>query len=284
MNATTLIVGGDSKVGGALAAFLRCSGSRVLTTSRRGKGDLFLDLGDCDSWRPPEGVGVAVLAAAVANIEACRRDPEKAARVNVAGLLEVAQRLHAQGTFLVFLSTNAVFGGDRPYPRPDDPPTPRTDYGRQKAEAEKRLRDLDPNVAIVRFGKILEPSVALFAQWKKALRNRQVIGPFYDMSMAPIPMACAVSVLRLIMDCRQGGIYHVSGERDVGYAQIGYWAAELVGADPALVKPVSAIESGRAMHVAQHTALDTEGLRAALGIQPPPVESSIRRALRMSEL
>lgn len=282
-----LIVGGDSKVGSALTTNLTRSGDRVVTTSRRpispGAGSMHLDLADCASWQPPAGVGVAVLAAARANIETCRQNPREAERVNVVGLLQVARRLQARGAFLVYLSSNAVFGGDQLYPRPDDPPTPGTEYGQQKAEAEKQLRQLDSNVAIIRFGKILDPCVTLFAQWNRALRQGQVIEPFDDMTMAPIPMSCAVTVLRLVMASRQGGTYHASGDQDVSYAQIARWAAEAAGANPALVKPISARQSGRIKaHIPRHTALCIEGLRAAFGIQPPAVEWSIRSALARS--
>jgi dTDP-4-dehydrorhamnose reductase len=284
LTAPILIVGGDSKVGRPLAAFLRRAGHRVITTTRRVSGAdpdaVFLDLADCAAWEPPAGVGVAVLAAAVTGIDTCWQDPARAARVNVDGLLQVAGRLQARGAFLLYLSSCAVYGGDRPHPRPDDPVSPRTVYGRQKAEAERRLRALDPGVAIVRFGKILEDPFPLFARWQEALRQGQAIEPFYDMTMAPIPMDCAVSVLRLIIDSRRGGVFHVSGERDLTYAEIAVRAAARVGAGADLIRPISAKDSGRVRDtVPMCTALNSDGVRETFGVEPPPVDWTIGQAL-----
>jgi len=229
---------------------------------------------------PPEGIKTAILCAAMANIESCRTHPQDAWQVNVAGLLHVARKLHERGTSLVFLSTNAVFDGVKPHRRTDEATCPITEYGRQKAEAERLLRELDPHVTIVRFAKILDSCVPLFAQWKRSLLAGQIIEPFADMSMAPIPMSCAVSVLRLIMDRGAGGIYHVSGERDISYAQMGFWAAELLGADRKLVRPVSAAATGRVKDpIPKHTTLAVERLATEFGIEPPPAAWSIQQAL-----
>jgi len=282
---TILIIGGDGKVGRALTLHLARAGVPVCCTTRRPEREAgnvsYLDLACPDDWTPPDGVRTAILCAALANIESCRTNPREAWQVNVAGLLQVARKLHERGSSLVFLSTNAVFDGAKPHRQSDDPTCPITEYGRQKAEAERQLRQLDPQATIVRFAKILDPRVPLFAQWKQTLRSGQVIEPFADMSMAPIPMSCAISLLRLIVDRGAGGVYHVSGERDISYAQMGFWAAELLGADRKLVRPVSAAETGRVQEAPpRHTTLAVDRLVLEFGIQPPPTSWSIQQALR----
>ena len=83
--------------------------------------------------------GAAVLAAAVTKLDACERDPEATARVNVEANLALAAMLASQGVYVVFLSSNQVFDGTRPHRLGSEPTSPQTVYGRQKAEVESRL-------------------------------------------------------------------------------------------------------------------------------------------------
>ena len=82
--------------------------------------------------------------------------------VNVAGSENVARAARAVGARLVHLSTDVVFDGRKgsPYVE-DDPPSPVTDYGRWKAEAEELVRTAHPGALIVRTSLIYggaEPS------------------------------------------------------------------------------------------------------------------------------
>jgi dTDP-4-dehydrorhamnose reductase len=157
-----------------------------------------------------------------------------------------------------------------------------TEYGRHKAEAERLLRQVDANIAIVRFAKILPPSVPLFAQWREALMLGEEITPLRDLVMAPTPIDCAVSLLHAVIERRLGGIFHMSGERDVSYAQVAFWLAEELGASKQLVQPASHVEAGLNQHIPRHTTLHSVQTCAAFGMAPLPVESSIRAAIRNS--
>lgn len=282
----TFIVGGDSTVGLALRGYCARAGHAHYWTSRRPSETpepncVRLDLASADDDGPvPEGITSAVLCAAVTRIDACRLDPETTARINVDGAVRVARQLVERGVFTVFLSTNQVFDGERAFPGPEDPTTPRSAYGRQKAEAERRLLDLGPLVAIVRCTKILGAGFPLFRQWQTSLRNRQPIEPFFDVVMAPVPLSYVVAFIRLLTDRRSGGIYQVSGNRDLTYAEVARRAAEQLGAAPHLVQPISASLSGRiAEPIPANTALNVEKVRRLWGVDAPPVEWTINQAL-----
>ena len=88
---------------------------------------------------------------------AYRQQPEdEARRVNVGGSANVAAAAAAVGARLVHLSTDVVFGGRKgaPYVEEDEP-DPVTDYGRTKAEAERRVAAVHPGALIVRTSLIL---------------------------------------------------------------------------------------------------------------------------------
>lgn len=281
---TTLIVGADGKVGRALDDHLRLAGQPVAATSRRPSADRhthFLDLaGDVAHWLIPPGVTTAVVCAANPRIDACESDPEGTTRVNVIGTLTLIRRLIAQDVFTVFLSTNQVFDGDMPHTRPETCQSPVSAYGRQKTTVEQELLELADRAAIVRFTKILEPIVPLFETWRQTLEAGQPIEPFTDMWMAPVPLASAVSALRLIADHRAGGVWQVSGDRDLSYADVASLLALHLKADPDLVRPTSARAGGRVTaHLPANTTLCVDRLRHELGLQPPPVEWTVCDAL-----
>jgi dTDP-4-dehydrorhamnose reductase len=279
--AVSLIIGADGLLGQALAQQLRGSGERVIETTRRretlSEHRIWLDLReDLTEWHPPGRVSVAYLCAAVSSLEACRREPLRSARVNVQNSVTVAKTLVAAGAFVIFLSTNLVFDGALPFRPADTPPCPQTEYGRQKADAERQLFTLGPSVAVARFTKIMAPNMPLFSGWIQALQQHTIIHPFSDMWIAPVPLPFASGLLIRIAKARLSGLIQISGDEDISYAQIGAYLAQRLEAPPHLVQPVQSTEAGLNFEATPaHTTLDTTRLRTELGVNPPPVWETI---------
>src|SRR5690348_15009641 len=149
---SVLIVGGDGKVGRALAEQVASSGQTVFTTSRRAEPAahvLPLDLaGDVDAWPIPEDVSSAVICAAIPLIDACEKDPVGTARVNAVGTLALVRRLVERNIFTVFCSTNQVFDGEAPNTPAETSQSPRSEYGRQKTQVERALLSIGDLCAV----------------------------------------------------------------------------------------------------------------------------------------
>lgn len=269
-DARWLIVGGDSTIGAALA---RRAGRRAIGTSRRPASDnvLSLDLAsDPASWVLPEGIEVAFLCAAVTSIEACRTQPTETRRVNVERTLALARLLAARGVHVVFLSTNQVFDGTQPHRLASDPTCPQTEYGRQKAEAERGILDLGG--AVVRLTKVMAEVPPLFRSWDAALREGRTIESFEDLYFSPIPLDVVSRTLVEVGARRLAGIVQVSGDRDVSYADV----AKRIAADRDLVQPVSVASKGiRPEAAPRFTTLDCSRLTHELGIAIPTVSETI---------
>jgi dTDP-4-dehydrorhamnose reductase len=279
--AVRLVVGAEGLVGRALVRQLRGAGHRVAETvfARESPDDTreFLDLGGpVAAWKCPWPVASGVLCAAITSLEACRLDPVGTARVNVEGVLNLAGKLVARGALVVFLSTNQVFDGTRPQRLSTEPCCPQTEYGRQKAEAEKRLLALGNQVAVVRFTKLVSPELPLFRGWIRALKAGQVIHPFSDMQMAPVPLAFAVRVLQRVVETSLPGIVQVSAPEDITYEQAARHLARRLGVDSQLIQPISASQRGiTAASNPLHTTLDTERLRREMNMEPPDVAAAL---------
>ncbi len=279
-----MIVGSDSLIGRALYARFVEMGLAIMGTTRRsipGESPLtYLDLAaDIASWECPPAE-VAVLCAGETAIGECRSKPEYTWRVNVEATSAVARKFLDQKTFVIYLSTNQVFDGSSARTKPDALVAPLTEYGRQKAEVERRLNGLSGTKAIVRLTKVLDRGYALFDKWVASLRQGTVVEPFNDMFLAPVPLSCVVSVLTLVATTRSPGIFQISGDRDVSYAQAALLCAKALDLKTDLIRPVCAAETGRySGPIPRNTTLDSERLKVEFGFKPPEVEWTIRRSV-----
>jgi dTDP-4-dehydrorhamnose reductase len=276
--ASFLLVGGDSEIATATAAHLRRQGAGVIATTRRrervAEDRPFLDLAHgLDDWRPPPDIAAACIFAAIARIPDCARDPAGSAFVNVSQTVALAECLLAQGIPVLFLSTDKVFDGGRPSMPADAPLCPASEYGRQKAAAEtalQALRRTGAPVTVLRFAKIVSPGMPLLRDWKAALAAGRPVAAFADLVTAPTPVAMAAAAVAALLTARRGGVFQLSGPRDVTYAEIALRLADRVGAPPALVQPRSAYDAGMPEgSTPQHTTLDSAAVCALLGAPVP---------------
>ena len=280
-----LVVGGDGVIGSALVRYLSNKGQKVFGTTRHldhaSSTRPFLDLsGDIATWRPPLKCNIAFLCAAVTNQEKCRQEPAGTQYVNVVRTLELAKSLLEAGFFVVFMSTNLVFDGAKPFPETTDVPNPKTEYGRQKALAEKSLQALGGQIAIMRLSKVFHGTMPLLQKWVGALRNSETIFPFDDLLCSPIPLDLVLGVLENVSRMRMSGIFHLSGDRDISYAEIALRLARHLKLDESLVSPRSARQANLVLeHLPAHTTLDVSGLTRKLGLAPPDVWATVNSAV-----
>lgn len=196
----------------------------------------------------------------------------------------MAENLAARGVFIVYVSTSQVFDGTRPRLGAQERRRPVTEYGRQLARVEKELSAWGSKTAVVRIAKVLGRRIPLFGTWLAELRAGRPVRPFSDMVMAPVPLRFAAQVLGSVASRRLPGIFQISGDRDVSYAQIALWLAGRLAADASLVRPVSAAESGAYDEgVLANTTFDTTRIEKELGLVPPAVWETIENAFFFPE-
>lgn len=273
-----LIVGGDGMIGSALARRLRGKGRDVVTTSRRsGRECPPLDLArDANTWPLPGDIRTAYLCAAVTAIEACESPGSHAWAVNVEGTTTLARRLVAEGSHVVFLSSNMVFDGSTPFTQADAATCPTTAYGRMKAEAERRLLLLGGHACVVRLTKVFGPAVPLLVRWEAALLAGEPIHPFADKCVSPIPCDFAVDVLARLIPNPVQGILQVSSSDEVTYDAVALRLARFLDAPQRLVNPIRARQpEGPPLHA----TLDTSRLLRDCGIAAPASRQAIDLAL-----
>lgn len=290
IQSTILVVGSDGQIGSSLIMHLRKSGVNVIGTTKHrelvNNSRIYLDLSeDMGNWSCPEQVKTAIICAGVTKIDLCQRDPALTSLINVDRVSSLINKLVENNIFVIYLSTNQVFDGTMPYRRSEEPTSPATEYGRQKVEVEQNINKFGDAVAIVRFSKVLGSNIPLIAEWKEDLKSGRTISPFSDMTMAPIPLSSALSVLHLLCELRLPGLLQVSGNLDISYSEAAYFGARLLGVDPNLIQPVTAQKSIHFTGYApKYTSLNIDRLKNDLGIEPPDVWWTIEKAFLQPQI
>ncbi len=276
-----LVIGIDGGIGRALAKALVARGDAVIGTTRRASEHaadaLPLDLAtdDITELRLPNS-DVAFICAAMASLAECRKNPELSHRVNALAPAALARRLVAQGTRVVFISTNAVYDWQSPLVAASTPPNPLTIYGQQKVHAEAAITKLGEGATILRLTKVLTPDLSLFRGWIEALSTGQDVQAFTDMHLAPLALSDAVDALVTLAESSQSGLFQISGARDVSYFEAAQHLAHRIGADLQQVKPSSARELGFApAEITTYSSLSSARYARLTGWVPPDPYSTI---------
>lgn len=239
---SALIIGGDSTIGNALHTALCEQGIATTATTRRETiGYLPLNLAaQTQFWPELPDADVAFLCAAITKLDMCENHPDTTRIINVTHMQALTEKLQEQGTFIVFLSSNQVFDGASPFRKTTDTPIPATHYGKQKAEFESWLLARNHPAAVLRLSKVISGPLPVIESWRESLKKSEPVEAFTDLLFAPLPLDCVINAMQQIGEKKRAGIFHLSGTRDLSYYNIGLMLARKLGADPALIKPVSA--------------------------------------------
>lgn len=256
---TYLVIGADGVIGRALVNLLQALTPNVYVTSRQaihpGSKTIFLDLaespvdflgGDWIKKITQHGRMIVFFCAAITKIADCEQDPVGSYLVNVTNTIELGKQLMLSGAEVVFISTNAVFSGLEPFPIELAKVNPSTEYGRQKAEAEMGLMEvnkLTPHAAplmIIRLTKVVNRDNQLINSWIQNLRSGKRITAFENRVLSPISLEYTARKIVEIAKRGRAGIYHISGSNDLSYYDFARLLASALGVNPDLVTSTTA--------------------------------------------
>lgn len=102
-----------------------------------------------DAMRPE----VVINAAAYTAVDRAEKEEKQAMRVNAVGPRHVAEWVSTHPAYLIHLSTDYVFDGEKPageYYSEQDSASPKTAYGRSKRAGELAVLETAPRAAVVR--------------------------------------------------------------------------------------------------------------------------------------
>jgi dTDP-4-dehydrorhamnose reductase len=280
-----LVTGAGGLLGGRLASALA---ARLAVTCARHRGpaptglpsvDLELQsTGSIDralDQARPDGI---VHAAALADADACEREPSTAAAVNLDASAFLARRARAKGMRLVFISTDLVLRGDRPSSGESAPAQPILVYGRTKLAGEEAVLAEGGVVARVTLvvGGGFGPRRTASEAVADALRAGRRLRLFTDQYRTPVDALSVADAIARLLSGPAAGRFHLGGPERLSRHDLGLRVARVLGLDPAPIEAVSQAASPIGAVRPADVSLDSSRARDELGWTPRPLDDAIR--------
>jgi dTDP-4-dehydrorhamnose reductase len=179
-----------------------------------------------------------VNTAGYVRVDDAEHDRERCLRENTIGPAILAHSCTKRGIHLTTFSSDLVFDGQvrRPYEETDEC-KPLNYYGESKAAAEDLVLNIYPDALVVRTSAFFGPwdKFNFVTQTLNALRSGKTVKAAKDCLISPTYVPDLVNVaLDLIIDAEKG-VWHLSNEGSVSWAELAQWAAVLAGLKTAAV-------------------------------------------------
>lgn len=222
---SVLIIGIDGQIGSALfKSFSQLNYYKTYGTTRRlnislNTNEIFqLDLLKNSSSKIFGHFDHIVFCAGISNIAFCNAKPTLCKKINFDNTSKLIKKFSQLGSHVLFLSSNAVFNGDKSFHRITETPDPTTYYGQLKLDIENEFK-LDSNFASLRLTKVISPSTPFIMKWHEELSKNQSIDVFDNRFISPIKIEKVIDCIHLILSNRAHGIFHLGGDSEISYAE-----------------------------------------------------------------
>jgi dTDP-4-dehydrorhamnose reductase len=190
-----------------------------------------------------ERFDAVVHAAGLASVDYVEKHPDESRASNLQGTINIAEACRKRGTYMVYVSTNAVFdGAAAPYSE-DAPTRPVHHYGRIKLDCENAVAERLKACSIVRpilmYGwnhSVNRPNPVTWV-YEKLLKGERV-SLVNDVYENPLHNHQCGQGLWAILRKRPTGIFHFAGADRVNRHELGIKVAEAFGLDEGLIDSV----------------------------------------------
>ncbi len=226
---------------------------------------------------------VVLHCAALANIDECEKQPEKAAAINSIYPGRLAHAARERGIKFVHISTDAVFDGEdcgKSGYREGDAPNPISRYAETKLQGEINVLESDPEALVPRvnfYGWSTGGSRSLVEFFYNNLAAGNPVNGFSDVFFNTLYVHSLADILDEMISLNACGIYHVFSAEHQSKYSFGVSVAEKFGFDPGLVRPVSWKAGGLAARRSPNLIMNTEKLQALLGHGLPGQQECLDR-------
>lgn len=159
---------------------------------------------------------VIVHSAAYTDVDGCEINREYAWRVNVEATRSIVRASRVTRSYLVYISTDYVFDGEKGFYLENDIPNPINYYGLTKLLGEEITRSSDILYAIIRPSAIYglgtgKLNFALFVV--NRLSRGEIVKALTDQYVSPTLNTLLAQSIVEVIDMRYRGVLHIAGER-----------------------------------------------------------------------
>lgn len=155
---------------------------------------------------------VVLHCAGMAHHGACQDDEALAMRVNAQASGVLAAAAARAGASFVYISTDAVFSGEREWYAEDEPVSPNNAYGRSKAAGEEAVLAAHPSAVIARtnfFGWSPSGHSSTLEFFVRELGAGNRVPGFVDYIVTSLFVEDVVASIELLVGAGESGTFHV---------------------------------------------------------------------------
>ena len=217
---------------------------------------------------------VVVHAATLTDVDKCELNKELAWKVNVEGTKNIVEAAKSAGTFVIYISTDYVFNGEKGCYEEIDKPDPIQYYGLTKLKAEEIVKTqaeyfiARPSVI---YGSTPAAGKVNFALWLiETLGKGEHVRIVTDQWNTPTLNTNLAEMTLEVVECRLTGTFHLCGASRVSRFEFAQLIAEAFGLDKSLIDPVlssqftwpakrpmdSSLDTSKAQQTLQHKPLE----------------------------
>ena len=218
--------------------------------------------------------------AAMALVDECEKQPERAERVNTqlpATLAEISRKFGIQ---MLHLSTDAVFDGQKGGYVEEDQPNPLGVYAKTKLEGERAVLKAYADALVARvnfYGFSLRGQRSLAETFLKKLETGQEMNGFTDVFFCSMYVMDLSKILIKMLQLNLKGLYHTVSRECISKYEFGVRIARIFGFDPDLIHPISVDDSGLVARRSPNLCLNVSKIEKALGEPMPDQQHSLQQ-------
>ncbi len=152
----------------------------------------------------------AVICAAISSIKMCHEFYDYVYEINVVNTIKIISFLVNHGYYVIFLSSDNVFDGEKGCYREMDETNPINDYGRMKLLVEKEMRKFYSDVCVLRLSKVIgnnDYHRDILREWKDMAVTNGSIRCIKNNYFTPVFVGDIVRCVRILAEKKWGGYY-----------------------------------------------------------------------------
>lgn len=221
-------------------------------------------------------------AAALTDVDKCEQNRELAWKVNVEGTKNVAQAAKAYNAFLLNISTDYVFDGEKGNYTETDLPSPISFYGYTKLKAEGAIEKITSEYCTARTSVIYGATPAAgkvnFALWVlNKLKNNEQVKVFVDQWNSPTLNTSLAEMTLEAAERRLTGLYHLSGATHISRYDFAASLAKTFSLDASLLVPTQSKELSFPAKRPRDSSLSTAKAQQTLNNKPLSIGKALEK-------
>ena len=224
---------------------------------------------------------IVVHAATLTDVDKCELNKELAWRINVEGTKNIVQAAMSESSFVIYISTDYVFKGEKGNYKESDKPDPINYYGVTKLKAEEQVKTLEeyfigrPSVI---YGSTPAAGKVNFALWLvETLSKGEHAKIVTDQWNTPTLNTNLAEMTLEVIQRKLTGTFHLCGATRVSRFEFAQKIAKTFGFDQSLIEPVLSSQFSWPAKRPTDSSLDTAKAQQILTNKPLNIDEALKK-------